>query len=31
MGEENIRMMKLAKDFVRHTKPKNLEEQEDAK
>ena len=26
MGEENIRMMKLAKDFVKHTKPKPIKE-----
>lgn len=30
LGDENIRMMKLAKDFVRHTKPKPLNQEEDA-
>lgn len=26
LGEENIRMMKMAKDFVKHTKPKTIQE-----
>ena len=26
LGDENIKMMKLAKDFVRHTKPKTIKE-----
>jgi hypothetical protein len=30
LGDENIKMMKMAKDFVRHTKPKTLDDKEDA-
>ncbi|MCB9255569.1 MAG: hypothetical protein H6579_00405 [Chitinophagales bacterium] len=29
LNDENLRMMKLAKDFVKHTKPKNLETEDD--
>jgi hypothetical protein len=29
LGDENMRMMKMAKDFVRHTKPKKLIEKDD--
>ena len=29
LGEENIRMMKMAKDFVKHTKPKPVKETDD--